>query len=128
MAGLLMVSLASCGLDQTAQSDTLETEMEEAATTIPGVQSANAHVNMNTSGNFITIKLVGTSADPDVLGESLKEALPVILNKARDLDGGTFSISIFSPDDTVGIGPSDIGYPAGTGDTLNGIRQHFPTE
>lgn len=56
-----MFSLASCGLDQTAQADALETEMEEAATSIPGVQSANAHVNMNTSGNFITIKLVGTS-------------------------------------------------------------------
>ncbi|WP_309108874.1 hypothetical protein [Arthrobacter sp.] len=128
IAGLLTLSLTSCGLDQTAQADKLETEMEEAATSVSGVQSANAHVNMNTSGNFINIKLVGTSGDDDVLGESLKEALPVILEKTKDVDGGTFSISIFSPDDTIQVGPSDIGYPAGTGDTLNGIRKHFPSE
>lgn len=62
---------------------------------VPGVASANVHVNMNTSGNFITAKLVGTGTDEATLAEALEGALPVMLEKTEDLKFGTFSTSIF---------------------------------
>lgn len=90
---------------------------------VPGIASANVHVNMNTSGNFITAKLVGTGTDKASLAQALERALPAMLEKTEDLKSGTFSTSIFSADDAVSVGPDALGYPGGS--SLTGFREFF---
>jgi hypothetical protein len=97
--------------------------MQEAAMSVPGIAAAQVHVNMNTSGNFITAKLVGTSHDEAVLTEVLGDALPLMLAETEDLTAGTFSTGIFSPDDAVSVGADAIGYPGGS--SLREFREYF---
>ncbi len=89
----------------------------------PGIASAQVHVNMNTSGNFITAKLVGTGSDEAALAEALDEALPAMLTETEDLTSGTLSISIFSADDAVTVGAGALGYSGGT--SLSNFREYF---
>ncbi|WP_223252969.1 hypothetical protein [Arthrobacter sp. AFG7.2] len=97
--------------------------MNDAAMTVPGIQSTLINVNMNTSGNFITAKLVGNSMDQAELADALRRALPPMLEETSHLDGGTFSTSIFSPDDSVSVGASDFGYSGGA--SLERFREYF---
>ena len=119
--GLAVLALAGCG--GPSRADSLKASMEEAANSTPGVASAQVHVNMNTSGNFITAKLVGESADEAALAQALDEALPAMLEKTEDLHRGTFSTSIFSPDDSVSVGADSLGF-SGSAD-LEDFREFF---
>lgn len=78
---------------------------------------------MNTSGNFITAKLVGTGTDEATLAEALEGALPVMLEKTEDLKFGTFSTSIFSADEAISVGADALGYPGGS--SLTDFREFF---
>ena len=90
---------------------------------VPGIEAAQVNVNMNTSGNFISTKLVGTGHDKAVLTEVLGDALPVMLAETEDLESGSFAISIFSPDDAVSVGASALGYSGGK--SLTRFREYF---
>ncbi|MBT2587656.1 hypothetical protein [Arthrobacter sp. ISL-95] len=121
VVGLLVLGLIACG--GPSEAERLVNDMQDAATSVPGVQAAQVHVNMNTSGNFITAKLVGASNDEAALSQALKGALPAMLEKTKDLASGTFSVSIFSPDDAVSVGSDALGYTGGT--SLSDIRDYF---
>ncbi|MFF2347963.1 hypothetical protein [Pseudarthrobacter sp. NPDC058119] len=120
---LAVVALPACGQGGPAPAERLKASIEEAATAVPGVASAQVHVNMNTSGNFITAKLVGTGSDKASLTQALEGALPAMLEKTEDLQSGTFSTSIFSPDDSVSVGAAALGYPGGS--SLSDFREFF---
>lgn len=90
---------------------------------VPGVESASVNVNMNTSGNFISVKLVGNSTDQTALADVLGNALPPMLEKTKDVESGSFAISIFSPDDSVSAGASALGYTGGK--SLSNFRDYF---
>jgi len=121
--GLVVLGLSACGVGGPAPAERLKTAMQDAATSVPGVASAQLHVNMNTSGNFITAKLVGTASDEAALARALEEALPAMLEETEDLDTGTFSVGIFSPDDGVSVGADALGYPGGA--SLTDFREFF---
>jgi hypothetical protein len=121
--GLLVFGLSACGAGGPSRADRLKTEMQDAAMSVPGVESAQVHVNMNTSGNFITAKLVGSGHDEATLAEVLGDALPPMLAKTSDLESGSFAISIFSPDDAVSAGADALGYTGGK--SLSNFREFF---
>ncbi|MDQ0000301.1 hypothetical protein [Pseudarthrobacter sulfonivorans] len=122
LAGLLF-GFTACSETGSSRAERLKTDMQEAAMSVPGVASANVHVNMNTSGNFITAKLVGTGTDEATLAEALEGALPVMLEKTEDLKFGTFSTSIFSADEAISVGADALGYPGGS--SLTDFREFF---
>ncbi|WP_420180323.1 hypothetical protein [Paenarthrobacter sp. TA1.8] len=121
--GLLILGASACGLGGPSKAERLGKDLEAAALSVPGVESAKLNVNMNTSGNFITVKLVGSSHDADVLADVLGNALPPMLEETEELQSGTFGISIFSPDDAVSASARDLGYPGGS--SLNSFREYF---
>lgn len=121
--GLLAFGLSACGVDGPSRADRLKTDMQDAAMSVPGVESAQVHVNMNTSGNFITAKLVGASNDEATLAKVLGDALPPMLAKTKDLESGSFAVSIFSPDDAVSTGADALGYSGGK--SLSSFREFF---
>ncbi|MET3366828.1 UNVERIFIED_CONTAM: hypothetical protein ABIE34_000049 [Jeotgalibacillus campisalis] len=121
--GLFILSASACGLGGPSKAERLGKELEAAALSVPGVESAKLNVNMNTSGNFITIKLVGSSHDADVLADVLGNALPPMLEETEELQSGTFGVSIFSPDDAVSASAGDLGYSGGS--SLNSFREYF---
>src|SRR3712207_3247926 len=111
--GLTVLALSACVPLGPSKADRLENDMEEAAMSAAGIDSADVDVIMNTSGNFITAKLVGTGSDEAVLADALEEALPAMLKKTEHLQSGSFSTSIFSPDDAVSVGADALGFPGG---------------
>ncbi|UXM92724.1 hypothetical protein N5P29_05205 [Paenarthrobacter sp. JL.01a] len=121
--GLLILGVTACGVGGPSKAERLGKDMEDAAGSVPGIQDAQVHVNMNTSGNFITAKLTGTGSDQAALAGALDGALPAMLEKTKELDSGSFSVSIFSPDDTVSVGAAELGYTGGT--SLVDIRDYF---
>ena len=121
--GILAVSLAACGLGGPSGPDRLEAELQKAGGSVPGVSSARADANVNTSGTFITVKLVGESADKATLTQTLQSAMPALLESIKDVEGGTFGVSIFSPDDAVQAGPADLGYSGPS--SLSSLREYF---
>jgi hypothetical protein len=120
---LAVLALPACGQGGPAPAERLKASMEEAAMAVPGIASAQVHVNMNTSGNFITAKLVGTGNDEATLTQALKGALPAMLETTQDLQSGTFSTGIFSPDESVSVGAGALGYPGGS--SLKDFREYF---
>jgi predicted small lipoprotein YifL len=123
LLGLTAFTLAACGVGGPAPAERLKATMQDAAMSAPGIASAQVHVNMNTSGNFITAKLVGTGSDQATLAQALDGALPAMLEETEDLETGTLSISIFSADDAVSVGASALGYSGGT--SLSDFREYF---
>lgn len=121
--GLAVFSLPACGANGPAPAESLKASMEEAAMSVPGITAAQVHVNMNTSGNFITAKLVGSGSDKAELAQALEGALPAMLRKTEKLQSGTFATSIFSPDDAVSVGADALGYPGGS--SLRDFREYF---
>ncbi|WP_310202393.1 hypothetical protein [Paenarthrobacter nitroguajacolicus] len=99
---LVVIGVIACGGPSKAEQ--LGKDMQEAAMSVPGVKAAQVHVNMNTSGNFISAKLVGAGSDEAALSQALEGALPAMLEKTKELDSGSFSVSIFSPDDALSVG------------------------
>lgn len=121
--GILALCLAACGWGGPSKPEQLETALQKAGMAVPGVTSASADANVNTSGKFITVKLVGESADKAALTQTLQNALPALLDSIKDVEGGTFAVSIFSPDDAVQAGPGDLGYRGSS--SLSSIREYF---
>ena len=120
---LVVLGLSACMVKGPSDAESLTAAMQDAAMSVPGVASAQIHVNMNTSGNFITAKLVGTGSDEATLAQALEGALPAMLEKTEDLQSGTFSTSIFSPDGAVSVGADALGYPGGS--SLTDFREFF---
>ncbi|MFC8039109.1 hypothetical protein ACFUOZ_07125 [Paenarthrobacter sp. NPDC057355] len=121
--GLFLLGITACGVGGPSKAERLSKEMQDAAMSAPGVKSAQVHINMNTSGNFITAKLTGAGSDQASLAEALDKALPAMLEKTTTLANGSFAISIFSPDDSVSVGSRALGY---TGDSsLEEFREYF---
>ena len=120
---MAVLGLSACVVSGASPADSLKKEMQDAAMSVPGVKSAQVNVNMNTSGNFINVKLVGTGNDEAALAEVLGEALPPMLEKTEDLESGSFAISIFSPDDAVSAGADALGYSGGK--SLSNFREFF---
>jgi len=120
---MLILGITACGVGGPSKAERLGKDMQDAAASVPGVKNAQVNVNMNTSGNFITAKLTGTGSDHATLAEALEAALPAMLEKTNDLDSGSFSVSIFSPDDSVSVGAGDLGYAGGT--SLVDFREYF---
>ena len=120
---MAVLGLSACVVSGVSPADRLKKDMQDAAMSVPGVESAQVNVNMNTSGNFINVKLVGTSNDEAALAEVLGEALPPMLEKTEDLESGSFAISIFSPDDAVSAGADALGYSGGK--SLSNFREFF---
>lgn len=110
---LIVLGLSACVHQGPSTADRLEKDMEEAAMSAAGIDSADVDVTMNTSGNFITAKLVGTHSDEAALTDALEGALPAMLEKTGHLQSGSFSTSIFSPDDAVSVGADALGFPGG---------------
>lgn len=125
LAALSVVAfcLSGCTVKGPSDAEDLTAAMQAAAMSVPGISSAQIHVNMNTSGNFITAKLVGTGTDEATLAQALEGALPAMLKETEDLQSGTFSTSIFSPDDAVSVGADALGYPGGS--SLADFREFF---
>ncbi|MDI2034853.1 hypothetical protein [Paenarthrobacter nitroguajacolicus] len=121
--GLLILGITACGLGGPSKAERLGKDMHDAAMSVPGVTDARLHVNMNTSGNFITASLTGTGTDQSELSQALGKALPAMLEKTKDLDNGSFSVSIFSPDDSVSVGSDALGY-TGTSSLVD-FREYF---
>ncbi|MEV7660629.1 hypothetical protein [Paenarthrobacter sp. NPDC089316] len=121
--GLIILGITACGVGGPSKAERLGKDMQEAATSVPGVQGADVHVNMNTSGNFITAKLTGTGTDQAALAEALDKALPAMLGKTKELNSGSLSVSIFSPDDSISVGAGYLGYTGGT--SLVEFREYF---
>lgn len=121
--GLMVFALSACGVGGPAPAERLKTALQDAAISVPGVESAQVNVNMNTSGNFINAKLVGADSDEAALAQALEGALPAMLEETEDLKTGTFSVSIFSPDDAVSVGADALGYPGGA--SLTDFREFF---
>jgi hypothetical protein len=89
---------------------------------IPGVTEVDPDVNANTSGTFITLKISANSYDEDELKSVAKEALTNILKDPR-IGYASFSMGVFSPDDSINIAPSDVGcIGTGTTDSLRVLR------
>ncbi|MFF2843992.1 hypothetical protein [Paenarthrobacter sp. NPDC057981] len=121
--GLFLLGITACGVGGPSKAEQLSKEMQDAAMSVAGMQQADVHVIMNTSGNFITAKLTGTGSDQASLAEALDKALPAMLEKTTALNNGSFAISIFSPDDSVSVGSRALGY---TGDSsLEEFREYF---
>lgn len=120
---LIVLGLSACLPQGPSTADRLENDMEEAALSVAGVDSANVDVIMNTSGNFITVKLVGTSYDEAVLTDTLGNALPPMLAATQGIESGSFAVSIFSPDDAVSAGARALGYAGGN--SLASFREFF---
>ncbi|SKB54183.1 hypothetical protein SAMN05660916_01367 [Arthrobacter sp. 31Cvi3.1E] len=120
---MLILGITACGMGGPSKAERLGKDMQDAAASVPGVKDAQVHVNMNTSGNFITAKLTGTGSEHAALAQALEEALPAMLEKTTDLDSGSFSVSIFSPDDSVSVSAGDLGYAGGT--SLVDFREYF---
>jgi hypothetical protein len=121
--GLAVIALSACGVVGPTRAERLKAAMENAAMSVPGVASADVRVNMNTSGNFITAKLVGTANDEAALTRTLEEALPAMLQKTEDLQSGTLSAGIFSPDNAVSVGADALGYPGSN--SLSEFQEFF---
>ena len=120
---LAFLALTGCGAGPASSAESLKASIEDAAMSVQGIASAQVHVNMNTSGNFITAKLMGTGNDEATLTRALEGALPAMLEKTENLQSGTFSTTIFSPDDAVSVGADALGYTGGTG--LTDFREFF---
>ena len=111
-------SLSACGYEE--KKATIERALEENVESIPGVTEVDPDVNANTSGTFITLKITADSYDEDELKSVAKEALTNILKDPR-IGNASFSMGVFSPDDSINIGPSDVGcIGTGTTDSLRG--------
>jgi len=121
--GVLAASLTACGLGGPTKEDQLEAALQKAGMSVPGVASAKADANVNTSGKFITVKLVGDTADKAALTQTLQKAMPALLDSLKDVEGGTLGVSIFSPDNAVQAGPADLGYTGPS--SLSSIREYF---
>ncbi|ACL42147.1 hypothetical protein Achl_4196 (plasmid) [Pseudarthrobacter chlorophenolicus A6] len=123
--GLLLIAtgatVSACGYEE--KKATIEGAIHENAESIPGVTAVNAHVNANTSGTFITLKITADSSDEDELKSIAKGALTKILKDPR-IEDGTLAMGVFSPDGSINIGPSDIGCTTSTG-TLSSLRACF---
>jgi hypothetical protein len=112
--------LSACGYEE--KKATIEQALRENVESIPGVTAVDPHVNTNTSGTFITLSVTADSYDEAELKGIAKEALTGILNDSR-IENGSFAMGVFSPDDSINIGPSDLGC-AGTG-SLDSLRGCF---
>ncbi|MGO4121371.1 hypothetical protein [Arthrobacter sp. YAF16] len=123
IVGILAATLAACGLGGPSEPDQLEAALQKAGKSVPGVTAVQADANVNTSGKFITVKLVGESADKAALTQTLGRAMPALLDSLKDVKGGTLGVSIFSPDDAVHAGPADLGYSGSS--SLSSIREYF---
>jgi len=121
--GILAAFLSACGLGGPSKADQLESALQKAGMSVPGVTAVQADANLNTSGKFITVKLVGASADKATLTRTLDQAMPALLDSIKDVEGGTFGVSIFSPDDAVHAGPGDLGYSGSS--SLSSVREYF---
>ena len=121
--GLVILAVPGCGTGGPAPAESLKAAIEDAAMAAPGVASAQIHVNMNTSGNFISAKLVGTTSDEAGLAQALAGALPGMLKQTEHLQSGTFSTSIYSPDGAVSVGADALGFPGGN--SLKDFREFF---
>lgn len=121
--GLIVLGLPACMPEGPSAADRLENDMEEAAMSAAGIDSADVDVTLNTSGNFITAKLVGTGSDEAALADALEAALPAMLEKTEHLQSGSFSTSIFSPDDTLSVGADALGFPGGN--SLRDFQEFF---
>ncbi|WP_235564048.1 hypothetical protein [Arthrobacter sp. Soil763] len=121
--GLLVTMLAACGLGGPSKEQQLESALQKAGMSVAGVSSAEADAKVNTSGEFITVKLVGETAEKETLARTLQDAMPALLESIRDVDGGTFGVSIFSPDGAVSAGPRDLGYTGSS--SLSSVREFF---
>lgn len=120
---LLLVSVASlsaCGYAE--EKSTIERALHENVESIPGVTEADTHVNVNTSGTFISLDITANSYDEEELKNIAREALTRIARDAR-IENGTFSMGVFSPDSSVNIGPSDVG--CDTKASLSILRECF---
>lgn len=121
--GLIVLGLPACVSQGPSTADRLENDMEEAAMSAAGIDSADVDVTLSTSGNFITAKLVGTGSDEAALAEALEGALPAMLEKTEHLQSGSFSTSIFSADDAVSVGADALGFPGGN--SLTDFQEFF---
>lgn len=119
----LAVALSGCVFGGPSRAERLETTLEDAAMSVQGIKSASVDANVNTSGNFITVKLVGDSDDKPELRETLRNAIPAILDSIKDLETATFGVSIYSPDDSVSVDPDELGYSGLS--SLNEFREFF---
>jgi hypothetical protein len=108
--GALAVALSGCIFGGASRADRLESSLKDAAMSVPGIKSVSVNANANTSGNFIVVKLVGDTDDKSELTEILRDAIPALLDSIKDLESGTFGVSIFSPDDSVSAEPGELGY------------------
>ncbi|WP_457948221.1 hypothetical protein ACTAQI_20020 [Pseudarthrobacter sp. alpha12b] len=123
LMGVLAVSLAACGLGGPSKAEQLEGALQKAGMSVSGVTAVQADANVSTSGEFITVKLVADSAQKQALMGTLQDAMPVLLDSIKDVEGGTFGVGIFSPDDAVSAGPGDLGYHGSS--SLTSIREYF---
>ncbi|MGX1162280.1 hypothetical protein RKD54_003189 [Pseudarthrobacter sp. SLBN-100] len=121
--GLVVLGLSACMAKGPSTADRLENDMHEAAMSVAGIESAEVDVILNTSGKFITVKLVGSSYDEAGLTKILGDALPPILATTEELESGSFAIGIFSPDDAVSAGAGTLGYSGGK--SLSRFREFF---
>lgn len=101
------LSLSSCGYD--TKRVKIEEALVENAKSISGVSLVNTHVNSNTSGNFMTVKITADNSYKSELERILQEYLSAILSDPR-VEDGTLGVSVFSPDEETNVGPSDLGY------------------
>jgi hypothetical protein len=118
LISLAGIALSSCGYE--AKGEKIQQAITEDVNAVSGVTEANVQVNANTSGTFITVKVTADSYDTSELTRILDEALTTILKDPR-IEDGSFGMGVFSPDDAVSVGPSDLGYK-GTS-TLNSMRK-----
>jgi hypothetical protein len=113
------LSLSGCGYEEKAAD--IEAALIEDVESIPGVVTVDPHVNANTSGTFITLSVTADSYDEDEIKGVAKEALKRVPDDPR-IGYASFSMGVFSPDDTINIGPSEVGC-RGTGNTTDSLRE-----
>lgn len=115
--------LGGCGLGGPSKEEQLTATLDDAATSVPGVVSSEATAKVNTSGNFLGSVVVANTEDPGELKEILRNVVTSMLESTADLESGTLSVSVFSPDKTQSVSVEDLGY---TGlENLRPLREFF---
>ncbi|MBT2596047.1 hypothetical protein [Arthrobacter sp. ISL-72] len=117
------VFLSGCGFGGPSREEQLKATLDDAATSVPGVVSSTATAKVNTSGNFLGAVVVADTQDPAELKEILRTVITAMLERTADLESGTLSVSVFSPDKTQSVSVDDLGY---TGlENLRPLREYF---
>lgn len=111
-------ALSACGYGE--QRDLIERAIIEDIGGLHSVTAVEPHVNVNTSGKFMTVAVTSSSNDEDELKGVMKEALKGILNDSR-IENGTFAMGVFNADRSINIGPSDVG--CHSSGTLSSLRE-----